>query len=178
MIVEMWKEIKGTGGLYLISTHGRVFSARKGRVISKSDSSGKYKKVSLYVNGSKLSRGVHTIVANHFIQKIIGKNFVNHIDHCKSNNNISNLEWCTLSENNQAAYRIGANKKGEHSVISKIDESEARMIVHLLKRYTPKFVSIATDVNIDIIREIRRKRSWKDLTTNIIFPKCSINGRE
>ena len=45
-----------------------------------------------------------------FVDLVNGKNFVNHIDGNKFNNKISNLEWCTKSENTKHAYAKGLNK--------------------------------------------------------------------
>ena len=50
---------------------------------------------------------VHRLVAKHFLNPIIGKDCVNHIDGNKTNNNVSNLEWCTHLENMQHASATG-----------------------------------------------------------------------
>ncbi|CAI2181724.1 15547_t:CDS:2, partial [Funneliformis geosporum] len=42
-----------------------------------------------------------------FCPKEEGKEYVNHIDDDSTNNNASNLEWCTLKENIQHAVRLG-----------------------------------------------------------------------
>ena len=42
---------------------------------------------------------VHRLVAEAFIPNSSSKDFVNHIDNNPSNNTVSNLEWCTHSEN-------------------------------------------------------------------------------
>ena len=38
---------------------------------------------------------VHRIVAEHFLEIVDGKDFVNHLDKDRTNNVHSNLEWCT-----------------------------------------------------------------------------------
>ena len=47
---------------------------------------------------------------------------VNHIDGNKRNNNLDNLEWCTSSENQKHAYKMGLNKLryGENNNFSKL----------------------------------------------------------
>lgn len=48
----------------------------------------------------------HRIVASLFIPNPANKRYVNHIDGNKLNNHISNLEWCTASENENHSYKV------------------------------------------------------------------------
>ena len=49
------------------------------------------------------TRTVHRVIAKAFVKQPVGKDFVNHIDGNKTNNNVDNLEWVTRSENMQHA---------------------------------------------------------------------------
>ena len=50
-----------------------------------------------------------------FLEKVKGKNYVNHIDGNKENNSAENLEWCTPSENTKHAFKMGLIRKREYS---------------------------------------------------------------
>jgi len=65
-----------------------------------------YKRVTLS-NKNKTKRfSVHRLVAIYFLNNKENKLCVNHIDGNPSNNNVSNLEWCTHSENETHSYDI------------------------------------------------------------------------
>lgn len=53
---------------------------------------------------------VHRLVAEHFLDKPDGKDYVNHIDGDKDNNVAGNLEWVTQSENQIHAYETNLQK--------------------------------------------------------------------
>lgn len=105
--METYKPIIGYEN-YLVSNYGNV--VRDGRPISKHMHRQGYIKYRLYKNGVQRSFYAHRLVALAFIAGVPGKEYVNHIDGMKSNNHVSNLEWCTVSENQRHAYdKIGKN---------------------------------------------------------------------
>ena len=50
---------------------------------------------------------VHRLVALAYIPNPDSKPAINHIDADPLNNHVSNLEWCTIRENNQHTIRLG-----------------------------------------------------------------------
>lgn len=100
--IEIWKWIEGYEGLYKISSLGNVVS-KNNKLLKGWFVNGNYVKVRLYKNQIPKDFYVHRVVAKHFLIEDPNKNVVNHIDHNPSNNDVSNLEWCTQKENIQWA---------------------------------------------------------------------------
>jgi hypothetical protein len=103
---ERFKPIEGYEGRYFISVDGEVYSTPKDGKPAKllkqevlTRSSTNYRRVTLSKNGKVKRFQVHRLVANAFIPNPDNKPFVNHIDNNGENNTITNLEWCTHSEN-------------------------------------------------------------------------------
>lgn len=110
---EIWKDIVGFEGRYIVSNFGRVKSiGKKTRyailafVVHRQG----YLRVGLSKDNHHKSYLVHRIVAEAFLPNSDKKETVNHIDGNKANNNINNLEWCTQRENNIHAHKTGLAK--------------------------------------------------------------------
>ena len=114
MKIEIFKPIKGYEGIYEISNFGRVKSLPKiiGRRMKpesfmKCNVVNGYAMVRLCKNYKVFNASVHRLVAEAFIPNPDNKPTVNHIDGNRLNNDISNLEWATMHEQNIHAYRTG-----------------------------------------------------------------------
>ena len=111
--MEIRKPIKGFEGLYEVDTNGNIYSllqtsSRRKRILKQYQNEQGYLKVNLYdYNGHCKKQYVHRIVASAFIPNPENKPNVNHIDVNVKNNNVSNLEWCTQSENIKHAVKLG-----------------------------------------------------------------------
>ena len=99
---ERWKPIFGYDGMYDVSSLGRVRSLRFGktRVLRPSKNDNGYLKVSLCKDGKVKQLYVHRLVAQAFIPNDnIFNTEINHINEVKSENRVSNLEYCDRSYN-------------------------------------------------------------------------------
>ena len=113
--LEIWKDIPEYEGLYQVSNFGNVKSLarrNKNRVNQeklmklKLNSSGYYQ-VWLCKNNHNKGFFVHRLVALVFIPNENNLPEVNHIDAIKTNNIISNLEWCSHVDNMKHANKLG-----------------------------------------------------------------------
>ena len=122
---EIWKDIKGYEGIYQISSWGRVrsldhvfYQKHYSGIMAKHEIKGKIMKLHKRLNGymcigltnkegKNKTYSIHRLVGIHFLEKPEGKDCINHLDSNPSNNHVSNLEWCTQSENIFYAYRYG-----------------------------------------------------------------------
>lgn len=98
---------------------------------------------------------------------------VNHIDGDKQNNSLSNLEWCTQSENQKHAFQNGLlSRKGERNPQCKLTEEQVLEISNLLIEREP-VPDIADKYNVskELIYAIKNKRLWYDLVKDFSFPK-------
>lgn len=159
---EVWKDIPGYVGKYQVSTFGRVRSLSRmvtgkglklrslsGRILRQSTKA-HYNTVHL---GHKNSKKVHRLIAITFIPNVNNYPQVNHIDGNKKNNHVTNLEWCTQSQNQKHAYLLGLQKpfsigkKGRPIIVFDMEGNE-------LKRYN-KIKECAEDMGLRV-NSIRR----------------------
>ncbi len=101
---EVWKDIEGYEGLYQVSNFGRVKSlnyhqtGKEGLKQTKKNRCG-YLFVQLFKNSHKKNLTVHRLVGAAFIPNPENLPCINHKDCNRTNNNVSNLEWCTYEYN-------------------------------------------------------------------------------
>lgn len=94
---EQWRDIDGYDGAYQVSDLGRVRSHKSGewKVMKPSKTGSGYLKVCLYKYRKQKTILVHRLVAQAFIPNDDdAKNKINHINECKSDNRVSNIEYC------------------------------------------------------------------------------------
>jgi len=97
--MELWKKINDFPN-YLISNTGKVKSFKNGnkpRILKFSISNCGYQQVHLSTGNKVTTKSVHRLV----IEAFLGHSTldVNHIDGCKTNNELENLEYVTKSQN-------------------------------------------------------------------------------
>ena len=129
---EEWREVIGFDGRYQVSNLGRVKSFKWGveKLLKTSCVDDNYPRISLYQNGKRKRILFHVLVARAFLPNPNNLPVVNHIDNVRTNNRVENLEWCTYSENQRHAVRIGAHKyrHGEEHPLAKLTQEQANYI--------------------------------------------------
>jgi hypothetical protein len=102
---EVWRPILKTNGQYDVSNYGRVYSHLTDRILKQQLNHKGYPSTDLYYDGYDHRVVVHRLVAQAFIINPINLPEVNHRDEDKTNNHVSNLEWCTSQYNSNYGTR-------------------------------------------------------------------------
>jgi predicted XRE-type DNA-binding protein len=124
---EFWKKIENYDN-YQASNYGRVKKVKNGkeRILKPQVISSGYEIVALSVNSKSISKTVHRLIAQTFIENNKKKECVNHINGIKTDNRVENLEWNTKSENAIHAYKklgiITNGIKSRKIMINEIDK--------------------------------------------------------
>lgn len=111
---------------YSVDVRGNVYSLHNSRgnlrkkkhKLSPNMGTHGYCIVHLYKDSERKVFLIHRLVALAFVRPVNGKTYVNHKDGVKTNNNVKNLEWCTIEENNLHTKNIlkrsmGARRRGK-----------------------------------------------------------------
>ena len=176
---EIWKDIVGYEGFYLVSNLGNVKSIdryvkhnygdlsrriQKGITIKLTINSDKYYCVTLGKNGKHKTFTVHRLVAIAFLENTLNNNIINHKDGIKTNNHYTNLEWCTTQQNTQHATENNLIPFGENHGMSKLTDMQ---VLEIREKYKPKGVyssyRLAVEYNVSrvLINQVVRRKIWK-----------------
>lgn len=163
------KIVEVEAGSFIVYENGDIYNNKTKNKLKHVENGGGYLKVGLYcLNNKHKLYYVHRLLAMAFIPNPENKLFINHIDGNTKNNNLSNLEWCTKSENGLHAYKLGLNKPspscGEKNGNSVLNNNIAMKIKELFKN-GKKQCEIAKEFNISkyVVYKIVRNKTWKHI---------------
>ena len=131
---EIWADIENYEGQYQASNFGNIKSINRsitqfghkknyvrmmsGKKIKPNTQNNGYLLVWLCKEGNTKALLIHRLVATAFIPNKLNLPQVNHKDGNKHNNFISNLEWCSRSDNVKHAYRVLGRKRNNKNETS------------------------------------------------------------
>ena len=174
-MIEEWRPVVGYEGLYEVSNTGRVRSVdrfyyrlHKGKVLSPTKDRYGYLTVTLNCNGKSKTIKIHRLVAQAFLPNPDNLPQVNHKDEDKTNNNVTNLEWCDAKYNvnfgtRQERYRNTMLEKGHWSGLSREEYEKKRYKENKDKRKDSqrKYYQKNKDRICDKVKEYSQKNKEK-----------------
>ena len=128
--------IEGYEELYQVSNFGRVKSlnynkTKQEKILKSCSDKNGYQQVSLCKDGKVNKVLVHRLVASAFIDNSNNHVEVNHIDEIKTNNHVSNLEWCTRKYNINYGNRNERHSKAMIGKNSGKDNPTSKQVIQL-----------------------------------------------
>lgn len=162
---EIWKPCPDFENKYLVSNYGRVksigtySSCKTGGIIVQHQKKGRnnYMQLRLYDNGRAKTVEVHTLVAKAFIPNPNHYNCINHIDEDKTNNKVSNLEWCT----NQYNVRYSRAKAIDvYTLEGKLIDT-LECAIDVAEKYNVPTTNICRSCNSKDYTEVHRKYQFR-----------------
>lgn len=176
---EVWKVIPDWPK-YEASSLGRIRRSETRLVLRLNKNPKGYQIIGLSNNGKRSTVTVAKAVASAFIGPRPDGLQINHIDGVKTNNRPENLEYCTATENNRHAFRLGLNRGGkyhgththperrpfgERQGLSVLTEAQ---VVEIRQKYQPgkvgyKTLAVEYGVDKQTVCHVIRRRTWKHI---------------
>jgi hypothetical protein len=165
---EIWKDIAGFEGIYVVSNMGRVkrIMHRKNptnTIMNTTLNQAGYHHLMLTVKGRGYGKILSILVATAFIPNPENKPQVNHLKG-KDDNRAESLEWNTSKENINHAWRTGlcTAKKGEKHNLSKLTEKEV-LEIRAIKGMSKREIATLYNIGETAVGKIINRQRWKHI---------------
>lgn len=161
-----FKQIDGCENLY-VSRDGYVHSFRRKIPVILKGAACHSGHLRIYTNKNGQQKTyIHRLVAQAFIPNPEDKPFINHKDGNPKNNKVSNLEWCTASENSLHQYHVlkkdTLNSLGEDNINAKLKARYIPSIRKLIEEGIPcSQISWIFGVDSSTIKRVKWRHTWK-----------------
>lgn len=165
--MENWKKVVGFEEQYEISNIGNLRSVDRlvdhykgGKRLYKGTNKklrlnkDGYFRCNLKNKGKRFDFTIHRLVAISFLEKPIGKDFVNHINGIKTDNRVENLEWCTCGENTIHAVK-------ERLIKTKLNDAQAMEIKN--SKLSNRKLGKIYNIDSTIVWRIKNNKAYKHL---------------
>lgn len=158
---------------YLINKKGKIFYSDGSRKNTTIISSG-YEAINIELpTGERKLFLVHRLMVETFIGAIPPKMVINHIDGCKTNNKLENLEITTYSGNMQHAVAHNLFPSGEKCYNSKYTNEQVHECCRLIStgKYSTTQIAEMTGIEVGRVRQIYHRDKWKKISKDYDFSK-------
>lgn len=168
------KPVEGYEDKYLISEEGKVFSLISNRFLKGTVNSNGYLVVQL-CKGKRVEQKqflIHRLVAQAFLKKDKERIYVNHKDGNKQNAHVSNLEWCSSSENELHSYKVLKKKPSTPMLNRKGALCPSSKKVASLNKYTLEIIKV-----YDCITEVEKDGFIQSGVSSVVLGKRNYHGK-
>lgn len=157
----IWKIIEEAPN-YEVSNTGMVRNKNTLHIKSLRYTKDGYLRVTLYPTGHSYT--IHQLVMRTFYPELRNQ-CINHIDGNKENNNIENLEWCTVKHNNIHRSKMHPNSsKGERNSQAILNNEQAMKIKYgIFDGLNNREIGDLFGVSSEVVRRIRSGERWKHI---------------
>jgi hypothetical protein len=169
---EIWVNMKYPYENYMISSYGFVKNIKNNCILSLNDNKIGYIRINLS-NGKGKKYLLYRLVAEYFIDNFDVKYKINHIDGNTFNNNVSNLELCTIKENNNRKIFKALRKKFALSIYDKINTNND--FVDIVGRWYNSPIEL-TELSFEITTKPDKLGNKK--TINLVLFRRNFNGQD
>lgn len=150
---------------YYATEDGKIYSGKSNKYLSTRKSKRGYLLVNLSIDGKCKTFSVHSLIAKAYIPNPDNLPEINHKDGNKENNTVSNLEWCTSSQNSVHALREGlmVPAKGLATKNGRFTDEDIITIRNLYKskQYSQYRIAEMYNVTRSTIQQIIEKKTYK-----------------
>lgn len=162
-MTEIWKDCVGWEDYYQVSNFGNVKSKRRNKILRLYNTTKGYKAITFQVtlaDGTLIQKGkkVHCLVLESFVGHRPEGYQACHNDGCRFNNNLTNLRWDTV-KNNEADKRLhGTMLIGIKNPRAKLNENQVTYIKK--SEISKRKLAEMFDVSRTCIAKIKSNKLW------------------